>query len=371
MAGLYIHIPFCESRCIYCGFYSTTLPALRPRYVEALLRELELRRGEQQGPWRTVYLGGGTPSQLEPSQLERLFEAIDISEAVEVTMECNPDDLTDDFCRLLASLPVNRVSMGAQTFSDERLRFLRRRHCAADVQKAVERLRRAGIDNISVDLMYGFPQETMEQWRLDIAHALALGVEHLSAYCLMVEDGTPLFRLVSAGKVGEADEEQCRAMYYELVDRLTAAGYEHYELSNFARPSRRSLHNGSYWDGTPYVGLGAAAHSYDGACRKWNADNIYRYMEGVEKGEMAVGSERLDEATRYNDTVMLRLRTCEGIDLGRLEVLFGKTRLALCLDAARHYVADGLLEHTADGHLRLTRQGLFVSDMVMSDLMDV
>lgn len=369
--SLYIHIPFCESRCVYCGFYSTTQGGLAASYVEALLREMELRRDEAKAPWRTVYLGGGTPSQLSPPLLERLFAAIDTSEAVEVTMECNPDDLTPLYCEVLGRLPVNRVSMGAQTFSDERLRFLHRRHRAGDVAKAVERLRQAGIENISVDLMYGFPDETLDDWRRDIDCALRLGVEHLSAYCLSVEEGTPLHRMVEEGRVGETDEETARAMYYELTDRLAEAGYAHYEISNFARPGRRSLHNSAYWDGTPYVGLGAAAHSYDGCGRQWNVADLRAYIYNIGLGKVPMEREELDGKERYNDAVMLRLRTCEGISLQRFTQKFGEEGRKSLLRDAERYVAAGLLELTGDDHLRLTRKGLFVSDMVMGDLMSV
>lgn len=369
--SLYIHVPFCASRCVYCGFYSTTGNSLRDRYMAALVRELELRRGEAKGKWRTVYLGGGTPSQLSPSQLGRLFASIDTGEAVEVTMECNPDDITPDYCEAMAGLPVNRISMGAQTFSDGRLRFLRRRHKAGDVAVAVERLRRVGVENISIDLMYGFPGETLEEWRADIAQALSLGVEHLSAYCLTVEDGTPLRRMQDEGRVGEQDEETARAMYYELADSLARAGYEHYELSNFARPGHRSLHNSGYWDGTPYVGLGAAAHSYDGRTRSWNVADLRAYIYGIEAGRLPSEREELTEGERYDDMVMLRLRTTEGIELAWVEAAFGRVALGHLLRCAAKYVAGGLLERTADGRLRLTREGLFVGDMVTADLMCV
>lgn len=369
MAGLYVHIPFCESRCVYCGFFSTTERNLRERYVDALCRELELRRAECAAGWRTVYVGGGTPSQLPPSLLGRLFSAIDTSQAVEVTMECNPDDLSADFCEALAQLPVNRVSMGAQTFSEERLRFLRRRHKADDVRTAVERLRRVGIDNVSVDLMYGFPSETMDDWRHDIRCALALGVGHISAYCLTVEDGTPLRRMQLEGRVGEQDEETARAMYYELIDNLARAGYEHYEISNFAIPGLRSRHNSSYWDGTPYMGIGAAAHSYDGRTRSWNVADLRAYIYDIEAGRLPSEREVLSPDERYDDAVMLRLRTSQGISLAQVEAGFGRAAADYLLRNARKHVCAGLLERTADGHLRLTREGLFVGDMVTADLM--
>lgn len=370
MAGLYVHIPFCKSRCVYCGFYSTTLASMSDRYVDALMAELRLRERETDGKWQTVYLGGGTPSTLGPRLLERLFSVIDCTSAAEVTIECNPDDVDSSFASFLSSLPVNRVSMGAQTFNDARLRFLRRRHKADDVARAVDCLRHAGIGNISVDLMFGFPDETLADWQSDINSALALDVDHISAYSLMYEEGTPLFSMLENGQVAEADEELTRAMYYCLKDRLEAAGYEHYEVSNFARPGRRSRHNSSYWSGVPYVGLGAAAHSFDGNNRKWNIDDLSIYINKVEKGIVPSTLEQLSTFERYNDMVMLSLRTSQGLDLSAVGRVFGESLLNYCLAASSGYVQSGLLV-VESGRMRLTRSGLYVSDMVMADLMKV
>ena len=383
MAGIYIHIPFCRSRCIYCGFYSTTSLELRQRYVDALCREMEIRsqRSEVRGEnIETIYLGGGTPSQLTFDQLRQLFIYINkvyplpskpggAENRPEITIEVNPDDVTVEFFAVLQQLPVNRVSMGIQTFDDQRLRFLRRRHTARQAIEAVSILRAAGIRNISIDLMYGFPGETLEQWEADIEAALALNVEHLSAYCLMIEEGTPLHRML---KQHTGDEETERQMYEVLIDRLTTADYEHYEISNFARPGFRSRHNSSYWNGTPYIGLGAAAHSYDIRSRSWNVADIRQYIEGMERGEHIFEEELLDDDTRYNDIVTVALRTREGINLNALSEKYRN----YCIKNARRYLDDGLLELTSPlspvtSHLRLTRRGLFVSDMVMSDLMMV
>ena len=374
MAGLYIHIPFCESRCIYCGFYSTTLAQLKEQYVEAVCKEASntLRFINAFGNFSTVYLGGGTPSQLSPALLHRLFEHLEIgdeanSKELEITMECNPDYLTDNYAAALRDLPVNRISMGAQTFSDDRLRFLHRRHTSRQVSEAVERLRHIGIDNISIDLMFGFPGETLCDWEADIQQALTLQVEHISAYSLMFEEGTPLYALREQGKVKEVDEELSLKMYETLIDRLTAAGYEHYEISNFARPGFHSRHNSSYWDGTPYIGLGAAAHSYDIDSRWWNISNVREYIRRVQHDESPIEeTEVLNDETRYNDAVMTALRTREGLPLERLS----ESQRQYLLSQARPHLERQLIT-MEDNHLRLTRQGLFVSDMVMSDLMMV
>ena len=367
MTGLYIHIPFCKSRCIYCGFFSTTKLDLRQPYVDALCQEMKLRCQEHDEV-RTIYLGGGTPSQLTISQLLQLFHRAYIYYKVkndaEVTIEVNPDDVTEEFANALASLPVNRVSMGIQTFSNERLRFLHRRHTSEQVTMAVDRLRTAGIKNISIDLIYGFPGETLVDWETDIAQALSLQVEHISTYCLMFEEGTPLHQMLNEGHLTETDEELERQMYETLIRRLEAAGYEHYELSNFARRGFHSRHNSSYWDGSPYIGIGAAAHSYDIKSRSWNIDDIDQYIQGMTNGKRIYEEELIDENTRYNDTITVALRTAKGMDLSALS----PNHRSYCLKNAQRFLDDKLLELTPDHRLRLTHRGLFVSDMVMSDL---
>ena len=447
MAGLYIHIPFCASRCIYCGFYSTTLLHLQDRYIDAVCREMELRRRNMEARERggagamesinTIYIGGGTPSQLSAGNLRKLFHHINkvylqpngqtgFANVREITIECNPDDVTDEFVSTLSQLPVNRISMGAQTFSDERLRFLHRRHNAHQVVEAVGRLRKAGFRNISIDLMFGFPGETLDDWQRDIDEALALGVEHISAYSLMVEEGTPLYRMMNqtsqSTHLRPLEEETERKMYELLIDRLTSAGYDHYEISNFAlkvshqewdssylkpltfdrplcplstplalgrgvggeapstfdlKPSFRSLHNSNYWNGTPYYGIGAAAHSYgtflpsspknEGKLyRYWNVSDIHQYIQAIEQDIIPFEFEELNADTRYNDLITTALRTKEGIFLPSLEPHYHK----YLMENAKTAINNGLLQ-IDDNHIHLTRQGLFVSDDVMSDLVIV
>ena len=374
MAGIYVHIPFCRSRCLYCGFYSTTNLDLRQRYVDTLYKEMRLRRDYIQAPFSTVYIGGGTPSMLGDSNLQSLFHHIynvfDIEADAEVTIECNPDDITPDFAQMLAGLPVNRVSMGAQTFSDERLRFLRRRHDATETDRAVELLRQAGIRNISIDLMFGFPDETLDEWSCDISHALALGVEHISAYSLMYEEDTPLTAMLKRGTIKEVDEETSLAMYETLARRLKAAGYEHYEISNFARPGFRSRHNSSYWQQTPYIGIGAAAHSFDMKSRQWNVAHLSKYIESVNSGVIPMEREELDSDTTFNDIVTTALRTSEGINLNAMEQRLGTEYKDAVIAASTKHIRNGLME-ISDNHLRLTSKGIFISDSIMSDLMIV
>ena len=367
MQGLYIHIPFCKSRCIYCGFFSTTMLDLRQQYVDALCQEMKMRcQGAEN--ISTIYLGGGTPSQLTTDQLRQILHRAYIYNKVEkdaeVTIEVNPDDVTERFANDLTQLPVNRISMGVQTFDDKRLRFLHRRHTAEQVTTAVDRLRAAGIKNISIDLMYGFPGETIADCEADIAKALSLQVEHISTYCLIIEEDTQLQQMLQQGNITETEEELERQMYETIINRLEDGGYEQYELSNFARPGFHSRHNSSYWDGTPYIGIGAAAHSYDIESRSWNIADIKQYIQGMANSQRIYEEERLDSDTRYNDAITVALRTSRGLDL---QALSPKHR-TYCLENAQRYLDDGLLERTQDNHLRLTRRGLFVSDMIMSNL---
>lgn len=374
MAGIYIHIPFCKSRCIYCGFYSTTLLDLRKKYINAVCHEMELRKNYIREPFSTIYLGGGTPSLLDEAELTKLFLYInnvyDVDRNAEITMECNPDDITPEFTNMLSHLPINRVSMGAQTFADSRLRLLHRRHNSDEVKHAVKLLREAGIKNISIDLMFGFPDESLSQWKEDISAALALNVEHISAYSLMYEEDTPLWKMLDTGKVKEIDEELSLTMFKELVCQLTDAGYEHYEISNFARPGYRSRHNSSYWHQVPYIGLGAAAHSFDLNSRQWNVADLKLYIEEINNGIIPMEREELDNDTTFNDIITTALRTSDGINLNALETRLGKRYRNTLISAAGKHIEQGLLEIRHD-RLRLTSEGIFISDMVMSDLMIV
>lgn len=372
MAGIYIHIPFCASRCIYCDFFSSTDSSWRGRYVETVCRELQLRRDELGGePVSTVYFGGGTPSTLSAAERDRLFDAlstvVDWSGCSEVTFEANPDDVTPLFIESLKTTPVNRLSMGVQSFDDADLAFLRRRHTARSAVEAVERCQAAGYDNLSIDLIYGLPGQTIEGWRANLQQAVALGVPHISAYSLIYEEGTALWRLRERGEVKECDEELSLQMFDELIDRLAAAGYEHYEISNFARDGRYARHNTSYWTGVPYLGLGAAAHSYDGRVRRINPASLSDYIGAIEAGRVACTEEREDSDSLYNERILTSLRTCWGLDLARLRADFGEARLHYCLEQAQPHLQAGRLA-LDNGVLRITRRGIFTSDDIMSDL---
>ena len=377
MAGLYIHIPFCKTRCIYCDFYSTTLIALKRRFVDALCQELRIRAAYLQGaPVETIYFGGGTPSQLDEGDLEKIFATIEstfgLNAAKEITLEANPDDLTDDYAAMLSRLPINRVSMGIQTFDDGMLRLLNRRHTSVQAIKAVERCRHAGIGNISIDLIYGLPGETEKRWTDDLRHAVSLDVEHISAYHLTYEEGTPLYKMRQSQRVKEVDEECSLRFFSTLVQLLSDAGYVHYEISNFCKPGMYSRHNSSYWQGIPYLGCGPSAHSFDTRSREWNVPSLEQYLKAIENGKRVCEAEQLDLQTRYNEYVMTGLRTIWGISLKRIEENFGPTLSRYCRHMAAPHIGRGKLRLADnDDILCLTREGIFVSDDIISDLMSV
>lgn len=379
MAGLYVHIPFCVSRCIYCGFYSTVGIDKRDEYLDALQKEIEIRNEYLNEDINTIYIGGGTPSALSNKQLERLFRIIGkfveeknkcrITEnkEFEFTIECNPNDLDDEKIDLLRKSLVNRVSMGVQTFDDSRLKFIKRRHNSAQAKEVFRKLRKAGFGNISIDLMFGFPNQTIAEWGKDIDEVIVLQPEHLSVYSLMIEDDTPLYNLVAAGKVKEIDEEESLAMYKLLCKKMEENGYEHYEISNFAKHGCHSRHNSSYWRDIPYMGIGAAAHSYDGLSRQWNISDLNKYIDGIGKGKVPFEREIIDETTHFNDIITTATRTAEGISLEKIKREFDDKYLNNLMNEAKKHIANGMLE-IADDNLRLTKEGVFISDYIMSDL---
>ena len=366
--GLYLHFPFCSSRCIYCGFYSTTQLNRRDEYADAIVSELAMRAGKMFHSPTTIYFGGGTPSVLTPQQLTRIIDGIksvvDVSNVREWTMECNPDDVSTDMAQWIAQSPINRVSIGIQTFQDDRLAWLRRRHDSRQARQAVARLRQAGVRNISIDLMFGFPGETLSEWNDDITQALELRPEHISAYSLMYEEGTPMYTMMERGEIEETDEETYIAMYDTLTRRLSEAGYVHYEISNFCLPGYESMHNSSYWDATPYLGIGAAAHSYDRDRRWWNVESLDTYLRKIAERQLPTGGEEvIDTMTRYNDTVTTALRTMRGIRLGLLD----DDRKAYILRQAEPHIRSGKMA-VDNGWLHLTQKGIFTSDDIMADL---
>lgn len=373
MAGLYIHVPFCKTRCAYCDFYSSTHSEQKKAFIHALCKELEMRADYLLGqPIHTVYFGGGTPSQLSPAEFERVFNTIEriygMGQCEEVTIEANPDDLTPRYTQQLSALPINRLSVGIQTFNNDILKRINRRHNAKQATDAIRTARRYGFDNISIDLIYGLPEETSEIFSADLDWAIGLDVEHISAYHLTYEEGTPIYKQLQQNVVAEADEELSEAFFHTLLQRLNRAGYMHYEISNFCRPGKYSRHNRSYWNGTHYLGCGPSAHSYNGTSREWNVANLNAYLRGIEGGERSFEREELERSTAYNDLIVTSLRTTWGVSLRKVEECFGASFKAYLLREADKYLRAGILEQSGN-YIRLTPKGIFVSDGVLSALM--
>lgn len=373
MAGIYLHIPFCKTRCIYCDFYSSTRSELRSHYVTALCRELSMRKDYLKGEKvETIYFGGGTPSQLGKDDFTQIFDTIrelyGLEQSQEITLEANPDDLTPEYLGMLSTLPFNRISMGIQTFDDATLKLLNRRHNAQTAIEAVGRCREAGFRNISIDLIYGLPGETRERWESDLRQAIDLNVEHISAYHLIYEEDTPIYKMLKQHRIDEVDEDSSLQFFTLLMEHLQKAGYEHYEISNFCRPGKQSRHNTSYWKGIPYLGCGPSAHSFNGTTREWNVSSIDTYIKGIEENRRAFETEFLDPATRYNEFIITTMRTAWGTPIEKLKQEFGNEMWDYCRKMAAPYLANGKLE-VHDGALKLTREGIFISDSVMSDLL--
>ena len=384
MAGIYIHIPFCASRCIYCDFYSTTLHGKAHEYVDAVLKEYQQRsdflpKGE---PLRTVYIGGGTPSQLPAEELARLIDGIiSFSSNIsieEITIEANPEDITEDWAETimdritLSSSNIHtltpshlRISMGVQSLIDSELRLLNRRHDSQKPSEAVRILQSKGFSNISLDLMYGLPNQTMESWEKSIDGIVSLDPQHISAYCLSIEEGTRLEKMINDGVLATCDDDTCLKMAHLLRGKLKKAGYVQYEISNYAKPGFESKHNSSYWDGTPYLGLGPGAHSYDGASRRcWHEHDVTAYIDGERKE----GYELLTETDRYNEMIMLSLRTAKGIDCERLMNNTPENKLLNKQNIIKQLRKRNLVT-IKQNHLILTEAGLALADEVIRYLM--
>lgn len=373
MAGIYIHVPFCKTRCIYCDFYTRTDISPKDDYIEALCKEIELRKnyiGED--TVKTIYFGGGTPSQLSYDDFSKVFRTIfnlfKVDPTAEITMEANPDDLTTQYLQSLKQLPFNRLSIGIQSFNDNELKFLKRRHSAAKAKEVVMLCKSLGYDNISIDLMYGLPDQTMEIWQSNLDEAISLDIQHISSYHLIYEQGTRLFRLFKHGDVKPVDEDLSVDMFSAMIDKLSLAGFEHYEISNFAKGGLYSKHNSSYWLGEKYLGLGPAAHSFDGQNRAWNIASTSKYIIGINQGKLEIEIEDLDANTRYNDFILTGMRTKWGVNLTELEKHFGAEMKNYCMRNVQKYINQGFVSQN-DDVLKLTRTGVFISDGIMSDLM--
>ncbi len=367
MAGIYYHIPFCKRICSYCDFYRTAQISRLPQLIEAMCREIEQRRDYLQGePIRTRYFGGGTPSLCTIEQLKSLLDTtarhFDCTELEESTLEANPDDLNPQYLNDLRTIGIDRLSIGIQSFDDGCLRLMNRRHTASQAIRAVKDAQAAGFDNLTIDLIFGVPGYGGAAWERSIDQALELGVQHISAYLLTIEPRTRFGVMAAKGELTEVADTVCEEEFMRLHERLSEAGFDHYEISNYALPGYRARHNGNYWQGIPYLGIGPAAHSFDGDSRQWNVASVEGYLAGQTPKQ-----ETLTIQNRIDEYIMTRLRTVEGLSLSDFEARFGLgERQRLEADARQEMAAERLIQ--TDERLSIPIEHLLVSDSIISSL---
>lgn len=341
--------------------------------LDALQQEITLRAAYlEEKTIHSIYFGGGTPSILEASEIEQLIGTVakhfDIAQGAEITLEANPDDLTVTKVRDLRSTPVNRFSIGIQSFFEEDLRWMNRAHNASEAEASIKRVQDAGFENITCDLIYGYPLLTDEKWTSNIAQLTDNQIPHISSYAMTVEQRTALNHMISKGKTSAMNEEQSAAQFEILMQELRAHGYEHYEISNFAKSNHYAKHNTNYWKGQPYLGIGPSAHSFNATSRSWNIANNALYMAGIQKKELPLETEILSFADRFNEYVMTSLRTMWGINLKKVESDFGPDLLKHLLHESGDYLEQGAIERTPENFLRLTLQGKLLADRIASDI---
>lgn len=369
--AIYIHIPFCKQACHYCDFHFSTSMKRKEEIVLALIREIQLRKNEFHGEIiETIYFGGGTPSVLTNAEILSLIEAVyenfEVIENPEITLEANPDDLSEERIIALSKTPINRLSIGIQSFFEDDLKLMNRAHNSDEAQKSLA-IATKYFDNISVDLIYGIPGLTNEMWLENIETALRFGIPHISSYALTVEPKTALHKLIQTGKIAEPKDDVAQDHFEILVKTLTEKGFIHYELSNFGKPDYFSKNNSSYWLGKKYLGIGPSAHSFDGKSRSWNIANNMLYLKSILADKLPHEVEILTQQDRYNEYVMTGLRTIWGVSLERIEKEFGKDYLNYLLNQADKFLIDGLLSITKNV-MTTTAKGKFLADGIASDL---
>ncbi len=373
MAGIYLHIPFCKQACNYCNFHFSTSLRLKDDMVNAIIKEISLNKNYLQGQTiETVYFGGGTPSLLSAAELMRIWDALERNfpdqYLKEITLEANPDNLTPEYIKALRSTPINRLSIGIQSFHDKDLQYMNRAHNAGEADYAVKAAQDKGFENISIDLIYGTPTMDDKGWIENINKAIALKVPHISSYSLTVEPKTALAHAIEKGKSREPDNAQTAAQFEQLMLRLNEAGYDHYEISNFALPGKYALHNTNYWKGKHYLGLGPSAHSFNTYSHQWNVANNPQYLCSILKeGKVPFEVETLSFEDRFNEYIMTSLRTMWGADLDYIEKQFGGDVLSSLTDQGKEYEAKGWMEITPT-HMILTSAGKLFADRIASEL---
>ncbi len=370
MGGIYLHIPFCKQACHYCDFHFSTSLKKKSQLVQALGRELQLRKEEVTSTIETIYFGGGTPSLLTSEEIEYLLQIIHthfaVSEKPEITLEANPDDLSEAVLIALKKAGINRLSIGVQSFFEEDLKLMNRAHNASEAIRSIE-LAAQYFQNISIDLIYGIPNMSEERWILNLEQAFKFQVPHLSCYALTVEQDTALHHFIEKGLIAPVDDDLAQQHHAILVEATEKKGYINYEFSNFGKPGFHSRNNMAYWHGKPYLGVGPSAHSYDGYCRSWNVRNNTKYIQHIEKDALPIEREKLSTTDRYNEYVMTRLRTQEGVSLIEVAEQFGTKRKEYLLQEARSHLRSNMLIQQ-DDHLRVTKKGKFLSDGIAASL---
>ncbi len=370
MAGIYLHIPFCKQACHYCDFHFSTSLKKKEELVNALCRELVLRKYELEETVQTIYLGGGTPSLLSLKDLNKIFKTIydhyTVSETAEITLEANPDDLSPEYVIQLSRGVINRLSIGVQSFFEEDLILMNRAHNAEEAERCILHAREF-FENISIDLIYGIPHMSETRWIKNLRKAIALDVPHISCYALTVEPNTALKTFIEKGTIPPVEEELAQSHYKSLLEITEQAGYINYEFSNFGKPGFESQNNMAYWLGKPYLGIGPSAHSFNGNERAWNVANNTKYIKSIEEGHLPQEKEKLSQEDKYNEYVMTRLRTQLGIHLQEVQEIFGETSKAYLLQQAEPHLLKNQLFVDGD-HIHVTREGKFLSDGIASDL---
>jgi oxygen-independent coproporphyrinogen-3 oxidase len=372
MSGIYIHIPFCKRKCYYCNFYSQVSLKYKDRFLDALKEEIYLRKSYLNGNHvESIYLGGGTPSVLQIPEIKSILEVIRkyfiLEENTEITLEANPDDLDPGILRDYRSIGINRLSIGVQSFFDPDLQYLNRLHSGLRAEESVLQAKEAGFSNISIDLIYGIPTLTPEKWQNNLEKAYSLAVPHISAYSLTVEPKTALDQLIRKMKLPGPSEEDIVNHFRILLRMMKEQEFEHYEISNFCKKNYYSKHNSMYWDGTPYIGLGPSAHSYNGTSRQWNISNLVEYIDQINRNEIFFESEELTSTQKYNEYVMVSLRTMWGCDLNLIRDRFGEEPAVYFSGLAARYLISGEMIQKS-GIYYLTDEGKLFADGIASNL---
>ncbi|WET48738.1 radical SAM family heme chaperone HemW [Chryseobacterium indologenes] len=370
---IYIHIPFCKQKCSYCNFHFSTSLNFKDEMLRAMKTEIQLRKGELENrSLKSLYFGGGTPSILSVDEINSLIDEVlhsfSFEKDIEITLEANPDDLDKNFLKQLAGTPVNRLSIGTQSFFEEDLKLMNRAHTASEAEGSIKRAQDFGFENLSIDLIYGSPTSNLEIWKENLHKTIALEVPHISSYALTVEPKTALDNWISKGKVKSPKEEEQNREFYYLSDFLKDHGFEHYEVSNFAKPGFYSRHNSSYWKYQEYLGIGPSAHSYNGAdIRSWNIANNQQYIKKLSTKLLAKEEEILSKEDQFNEMIMIGLRTIWGVDLKRLKEKFDDRFMEYFQNEIRHKINEGILIIDND-HLKIPEKHWFMADGIASDL---